>query len=124
MIVRLADLPLESQPARSLVLRRAITAESHSPDISVTWVSIAGHHDRIVNHESDRVYYVIEGDGRFQVGDGAPIERVTSGDLVFIPRGTPYEFEGDMRYLVMNGPAFRPGSDTVLPPAFGTEGTP
>jgi mannose-6-phosphate isomerase-like protein (cupin superfamily) len=98
------------------VLRRAITAESHSAAISVTWVDIKGHHDRIVNRDSDRIYYILEGSGRFQVGDGAPIEAVVSGDIVFIPRGTPYEFDGDMRYLVINGPAFRAGSDQVLPP--------
>ena len=118
MIVHLQDVTEEAQPQRSLVLRRAITAETHSSAISVTWVSIAGHHDRIVNHESDRVYYVLEGAGRFQVGDGAPIDAVDAGDFVFIPRGTPYEFEGEMRYLVMNGPAFRAGADEVLPSQF------
>jgi mannose-6-phosphate isomerase-like protein (cupin superfamily) len=115
MIVHLEDLPQEAQPERSLVLRRAITAGEHSPALSVTWVSITGHHDRVVNHESDRVYYVIEGSGRFQVGASAPADGVTAGDFVFIPHGTPYEFEGDMRYLVMNGPAFRAGSDEVRP---------
>ena len=118
MIIHPEDVPPESQPERSLVLRRVITSEAHSRDISVTWVSIDGHHDRIVNHESDRVYYVIEGIGRFQVGDGAPVEGVSAGDVVFIARGTPYEFEGDMRYLVMNGPAFRSGADEVRPSAF------
>jgi mannose-6-phosphate isomerase-like protein (cupin superfamily) len=116
MIIHLADVPEEAQPQRSLVLRRAVNAEDHSQAVSVTWVSIAGHHDRVVNLDSDRVYYILEGGGRFQVGDGAPIEPVTGGDFVLIPRATPYEFEGNLRYLVMNGPAFRPGSDAVLPP--------
>jgi mannose-6-phosphate isomerase-like protein (cupin superfamily) len=115
MIIHLADVPQESQPERSLVLRRAVNAEQYSDAISVTWVSIAGHHERVVNHESDRVYYILEGSGRFQVGDGASIGPVAAADFVLIPRGTPYEFEGTMRYLVMNGPAFRPGSDEVLP---------
>ena len=115
MIVHLEDVPLEAQPERSLVLRRAITAADHSPAISVTWVSIGGHHDRVVSHMSDRVYYILEGAGRFQVGDNAPVEPVTGGDFVFIPRGTSYEFDGDMRYLVINGPAFQAGSDEVLP---------
>jgi mannose-6-phosphate isomerase-like protein (cupin superfamily) len=115
MIVHLEDVPPEAQPERSLVLRRAITAGAHSPAVSVTWVRIDGRHDRIVNHESDRVYYVLEGSGRFQVGDGAPAEAVAAGDFVFIARGTPYELEGAMRYLVINGPAFRAGADIVLP---------
>ena len=118
MVIHLQDVAEESQPERSLVLRRVITTEAHSPAISITWVSIAGHHDRVVNHESDRVYYVIEGTGSFQVGDGAPIEPVAAGDFIFISRGTSYEFEGDMRYLVMNGPAFRAGADAVLPSQF------
>ena len=33
---------------------------------------------------------------------------------LFIHRGVPYDFEGQMTYLVMNGPAFVPGSDQVL----------
>jgi mannose-6-phosphate isomerase-like protein (cupin superfamily) len=115
MIIHLEDVPEEAQPERSMALRRVITAGAHSAAISVTWVNIAGRHERVQNDESDRVYYVIEGTGRFQVGDGAPIDDVASGDFVFIPRGTPYEFEGEMHYLVMNGPAFRPGSDAVLP---------
>ena len=113
MIIRPDDVPLESQPERSLVLRRAINAEAHSNTVSVTWVSIAGRHERIVNRECDRVYYVLEGAGRFQVGDDA-WNSVAAGDFVFIRRGTAYEFEGVMRYLVINGPAFRAGSDEVL----------
>ena len=118
MIVRQEEVTLESQPERSLVLRRLINRDDHTEALSVTWVSIAGHHDRIVNRESDRVYYVIEGAGRFQVGDDGAIEPVQAGDTVLIPRGTPYEFDGEMRYLVINGPAFRSGADTVLESQF------
>jgi mannose-6-phosphate isomerase-like protein (cupin superfamily) len=71
-----------------------------------------------VNQACDRVYYILEGEGTFQVGDGAPIETVGPGDVVYIAHGVPYEFEGHMRYVVMNGPAFTAGSDEVLPPAF------
>jgi mannose-6-phosphate isomerase-like protein (cupin superfamily) len=117
MVIHSDEVPQEAQPERSMVLRRVINADRHSAAISVTWVRITGHHDRVVNQDCDRVYYVIEGAGRFQVGDGAPVEAVAGGDFVFIPRGTPYEFDGNMLYLVMNGPAFRAGSDAVLPRA-------
>jgi hypothetical protein len=43
---------------------------------------------------------------------------VEAGDAVFIPRGTPYEFGGEMTYLVINAPAFVPDSDRVLPSVF------
>jgi len=107
----------EPQEGRPLVLKRLIHAGEHGPNLSVTWVRIAGHHDRIVNSVCDRAYYVIEGSGRFQAGDGAPVENVSAGDFVFIAHGMPYEFEGEMTYLVMNSPAFKPGSDRVLPAA-------
>jgi mannose-6-phosphate isomerase-like protein (cupin superfamily) len=118
MIIRAAALPEEPQPGRPLALKRVVNIDEHGDGISVTWVRIWGHHDRVVNHISDRVYYVVEGEGRFQVGDG-PVEAVAAGEFVFIPRDVPYEFEGDMRYIVMNGPAYRTASDEVLPNRFG-----
>jgi len=107
----------ERQEGRPLVLKRILRREDHGPNLSVTWVRLTGHHDRIVNSGSDRAYYIIEGSARFQVGDDSPVEAVSAGDFVFIPHDTPYEFEGEMTYVVMNGPAFRPGSDRVLPSA-------
>jgi mannose-6-phosphate isomerase-like protein (cupin superfamily) len=118
MIIRTAEFPESPQDGRPLMLKRVVNIEEHSEQISVTWVRIWGHHDRVVNHISDRVYYVIEGEGRFQVGDGAPVETVRAGEFVFIPRDVPYEFEGVMRYIVMNGPAYHTGSDVVLPNTF------
>jgi mannose-6-phosphate isomerase-like protein (cupin superfamily) len=113
--------PEESQAGRALALKRVITREAHTLNLSLTWVRLFGHHERIVNGDCDRAYYVISGAARFQVGDGSPIEAVASGDVVFIAAGTPYEFEGEMTYLVINGPAFTPGSDRVLPSAFPLE---
>ncbi len=118
MIIRAADVAETPQEPRPLALKRVINIDEHTRQISVTWARIWGHHDRVVNAISDRVYYVIEGEGRFQVGDGAAIETVPAGDFVYIARGVPYEFDGHMTYIVMNGPAYRTASDRVLPPAF------
>lgn len=118
MIIRPTDVPEQPQEPRPLVLRRVINIEEHTTDLSVTWVRLWGHHDRVVNHISDRAYYIIEGAARFQVGDNTPIEDVAAGDFVFIPRDIPYEFEGEMLYIVMNGPAYRADSDEVLPRTF------
>ena len=106
----LADIQSEGYP---LVMKTVINRDEHSPAISVTWVKIWGHHKKMVCDESDRVYYIIEGVGEFQVGEGPP-GQVNAGDFVFIPKGVPYVFEGEMKYLVMNGPAFLPGSDREL----------
>ena len=118
MIIRANDLPETPQEGRPLGLKRVVNIDEHTDQISVTWARLWGHHDRVVNEISDRVYYIIEGTARFQVGDNTPIETVAAGDFVLIPQHVPYEFEGEMRYIVMNGPAYRTASDVVLPRAF------
>jgi mannose-6-phosphate isomerase-like protein (cupin superfamily) len=114
VIIKTAEMPETPQEPRPLALKRVINIDEHTPQISVTWVRIWGHHERVVNETSDRVYYIVSGSAHFQVGD-RPIESVSAGDFVFIPHGVGYEFEGEMEYIVMNGPAFRTGSDKVLP---------
>jgi mannose-6-phosphate isomerase-like protein (cupin superfamily) len=113
MHIRLDDLPEIREEGYPLVMKKAITRDRHGPDISITWVKIWGHHQRMVCDISDRPYYIIEGEAIFQLGDDEPFQ-VRAGDFVFIPRGVPYEFSGHMTYLVMNGPAFLSGSDQVI----------
>jgi mannose-6-phosphate isomerase-like protein (cupin superfamily) len=116
MIIRPGSVPEEARPENALALKRILTADD-TANLSITWVRLDGRHQRIVNAACDRAYYVIAGSARFQVGDGAPVEDVAAGDFVYIPHGTPYEFEGQMTYVVVNGPAFTLGSDRVLPSA-------
>ncbi len=112
-VIRAAEQPLEAEPENHLSYKRFIRRDPHGPGLSLTWISLRGRHRRLVCHESDRVYYILDGQGSFALGD-APPARAQAGDCVFIPRGLPYAFEGDIDYLVMNGPAFRPGSDEYL----------
>lgn len=114
MIIHLGEMAEAAQDPRPLVLKRVINVDEHSANLSVTWVRIWGHHDRVVNDASDRAYYIITGSGRFQVGESA-VEAVGEGDVVFIAAGTPYEFDGEMTYVVVNGPAYATDSDRVLP---------
>ena len=74
MIIHPDSVLEERQEGRPLVLKRLINVDDHGANLSVTWVRLAGHHDRIANDTCDRVYYVIEGSARFQAGDGAPVE--------------------------------------------------
>jgi mannose-6-phosphate isomerase-like protein (cupin superfamily) len=113
LIVHLADVPDTLSEANPLVMKAAITRAAHSQLISATWVRINGHHGRMVCNVSDRLYYIISGQGRFDI-DGEEPGDVGPGDFVLIPSGVPYVFDGEMDYLVMNGPAFVPGSDERL----------
>lgn len=113
MIIKLQDLPDINQPPRPLRMKKVINSTQHSDLISLTWVEIWGRHEKVVCDRSDRVYYIISGDAVFEVGDEPPGD-VTAGDVVFIPRGISYVFEGNMTYVVMNGPGFLEGSDRIV----------
>jgi mannose-6-phosphate isomerase-like protein (cupin superfamily) len=109
VFIRREDTTEVSAPLDSLVMRALVTA-AHGAGTSVTWVRLAGPHRRLRTDRSARVYYVLEGSAAFVLGDEPPIE-ARAGDVVVVPRGVPYEFEGDMTYLVINAPPFVEGDD-------------
>jgi mannose-6-phosphate isomerase-like protein (cupin superfamily) len=113
MIIKFGDTNTDPQEGRPLVLKRIIN-QSHTDSISLTWVTLFGRHEKVVNEISDRVYYIINGEADFEVGDNEK-GSVTGGDVVLIPKGIPYVFEGHMTYVVMNSPGYVPDSDKVVP---------
>jgi mannose-6-phosphate isomerase-like protein (cupin superfamily) len=117
MIVHLEDCADRTAEGYPLVMRRMVDRDM-APGLSITWVRIWGDHPAMRTDEADRAYYIIDGTGWFEVGDD-PVAPVGAGDVVLIARGTGYAFGGEMTYLVMNGPAFRDGSDIVLTSAKG-----
>ena len=110
VLIRLHEVPETLEPENHVVARPLVSADAHGPDISVTWIRLTGRHRRLRTDGSTRVYHVLDGSATFQIGD-APAQTVEAGDTLVVPRGTPYEFDGEMTYLVMNGPAFRDGDD-------------
>jgi mannose-6-phosphate isomerase-like protein (cupin superfamily) len=104
------DVPEVSAPDDALVMRALVRRAEHGDDVSVTWVRLDGRHRRLHTDRSTRVYYVLEGSASFRLGEEQEVE-VVAGDTVVVRRGTSYEFEGAMTYLVINGPAFRDGDD-------------
>lgn len=112
-MIRAADAEVVAEPADALHLRALVTAAEQGPDLSVTWVQLAGRHRRLRTDRSTRVYAVLSGVLTVQVRDEEPA-RAGSGDLVVVPRGTPYDLVGTATYLVINAPAFVPGDDVYL----------
>ncbi len=99
-----------AEPSNDLNLRALVTAPEFGPDVSVTWVQLAGHHRRLRTDRSTRVYAVLAGSVEVQIGDDAPVT-VGAGEVVVVPRGHPYELDGVCTYLVINSPAFVDGDD-------------
>lgn len=121
-IIKLASVPQLAEigpDIDTLVMRKAIGSPARDPNfhgaqatesLSVTYIQIFGRLRRIRCDESDRVMFIVRGDAIAQVGDEPPAA-VSEGDFVLIPKGTPYEFKGNITYLVINSPAYREGSD-------------
>jgi ethanolamine utilization protein EutQ (cupin superfamily) len=121
-VIKLANVPeiqVGDRGGDSLVMKKAVGSKKRDPKfvlehdtdgLSITHIRHWGRHRRMTCFESDRVMFLIEGEADVQVGVEPKI-RAGAGDFVLIPKGTPYEFGGDFTYLVINGPAYREGSD-------------
>jgi mannose-6-phosphate isomerase-like protein (cupin superfamily) len=63
-----------------------------------------GKHPDMKNSSSDRVYFVIEGRGEFNI-DGEKFI-VNKEEIIIVPKNTRYSYKGDMKCLLVNSPAF------------------
>ena len=73
-------------------------------NVSAAIIKINGTNKKVVNKRGDALYYVIEGSGSFNI-DGEEL-LVEIGDLVYIPKGTPYFDKGNLVMLSFNSPRF------------------
>jgi mannose-6-phosphate isomerase-like protein (cupin superfamily) len=110
MLIRPDDVQEVLEPENAVVMRALLPSSASDGDLSITSVELSGRHRRLKTRRSTRAYYVLAGLARFTVGDGEPFE-ARSGELVVVPRDTPYELEGEMTYLVINGPGYVAGDD-------------
>lgn len=109
---RASQVAVVEEPSNDLELRALLAAGECAAALSITSVRIDGHHRRLRSEAGTRIYLVQDGSGVITVAYQA-IE-VAAGDLVVIPRGTPYHLDGTMEYLVINQPGFRAGDDQYL----------
>ncbi len=76
---------------------------------------VDGYHpadgEKVINEESERAYYVIDGEGLIHVGEES--FQVKSGDLVFVEKGKGHALEGNMKTLVITSPPFDPENERI-----------
>ena len=82
----------------------AVTTSAAIQSGDVAMLEVTGRHGRTKTDLSDRFYYVIKGEGTFDVG--ANHYEISKGDLVVVPKCTDYDFEGKMELLMFCSPAF------------------
>src|SRR5688572_864843 len=71
-----------------------------------------GHETTTIEHESDFIYYILEGSGFFEVNDEK--EHCGAGDLVAIPAGSKFTYKGKLKMLLVNTPPWREEQEETL----------
>lgn len=72
-----------------------------------------GHETTIVEQECLFVYYVLNGQGYFEIEDKR--EDCRAGDLIVIPAGKKFTYKGKLRMLLMNTPKWSSEQEVVEP---------
>lgn len=84
----------------------AISSKDDYAEISTSIVEVAGRHGKALDKMSTLVYFVIDGQGTYVVGDNE--FQVVKSDTVIIPKNTTYDFYGKMKLFLVMTPAFDP----------------
>ena len=79
---------------------------------SGTLTEIDGNHGAIKCLKEDRIYFITEGSGKFIIDNKE--DTVSVDDLIFIPKNTPYNIIGKMKYFLVCSPEFNPKDDVFL----------
>ncbi|MCX6826427.1 MAG: cupin domain-containing protein, partial [candidate division Zixibacteria bacterium] len=64
-------------------------------------------HGKVKSTKSDRVYLVLEGKGKFMVGNEK--NDVKKDDVIIIPKNTPYDYKaigGKLKLFLVHTPAY------------------
>jgi mannose-6-phosphate isomerase-like protein (cupin superfamily) len=85
------------------------------PNASGAYFEVTGSHGKVKTTKSDRIYFIIDGNGEFII-DGNIIE-VTKTDMVIVPKNTPYDYKakgGTLKMFLVHTPAYTPEHDIKL----------
>ena len=76
---------------------------------SAAYIEVNGRHGKVMSKVSDKIYLVIDGEGKFII-DGKEF-RVGKSDVIIIPKGLEYDYEGEMNLFLVYTPAYDKGSE-------------
>lgn len=75
-------------------------------------ISIDGNHGKVKCLNEDRIYFIVEGGGKFIIDDEEKVVEVN--DVIFVPKETPYNMIGRMKYFLVCSPEFNPKDDIKI----------
>lgn len=78
---------------------------------SVVRTHLDGRHPFMKNTNSNRTYYLINGEASFYIND--QIINVSSGEMMIVPKNTKYAFKGKFDAILIDCPAFDVKYDVI-----------
>jgi mannose-6-phosphate isomerase-like protein (cupin superfamily) len=94
----------------------AYSSKDDFANTSATYFETTKAHGKIKTTVSDRIYYVIEGQGVFEI-DGSQ-EKVGPTDVIIVPKNTEYDYwatDGTtLKLFMVHVPAFDPAGEVLL----------
>lgn len=80
---------------------------------SAIYFEIKTHHGKCMSKKSDRIYYVVDGEGEYDVdGKSFPVKKE---DVIIVPKNTPYNYRATnntiLKVFLVHTPAFDPDAE-------------
>ena len=72
--------------------------------MSSAWFECRGKHSEMKSINSDRMYFILQGNGKFTVNNQSVT--VKQKEVIIIPKNTPYSYEGKFTSFLVHSPAF------------------
>lgn len=105
---------LENSNSRSIDEHITVDALFDGRDFNFDLVvaNLDGKHPTIVNSESDRAYFILEGQGEVRVGEEE--YEVKDEDLILINAVKKHSIQGTLRYLIITSPPFDADNEQII----------
>lgn len=94
--------------SKELTIYDIITDPNANLDFVIA--ELNGDHPMIVNHVSDRVYFIINGTG--DVFSDGKWENVSPNDCIYIKKNTEHSIRGNLTYAIITSPPFAPENES------------
>ncbi len=91
---------------------RSYTSKEDLPSGSAIVFEVDGSHGKVLSKVSDRIYYVVEGKGKFITEERET--DVGTGDVVIVDKNTPYDYKGKMKLFLVHIPAWDETQEVIM----------
>lgn len=85
---------------------QGFTYPLNSTDVEISYIDCFHQHDKYCIYQGVFIYYVVEGNGKFKIGND--IFDVKNGDMIEVPANTEFVYKGKMKLLLIKKGKFDP----------------